>query len=91
MKLKLKYLLSEWLIENKFSSKVNFRDQLIKINRKATGLTNYSNIENLGRCMIHPQNSLKSAWDGVVTMCLMYTAILMPLSLAFYESGTQDA
>lgn len=50
----------------------------------------FTNIEHIESCMIHPDNILKSIWNGIVSILLLYTATIMPLSMAFFESDTQD-
>lgn len=41
--------------------------------------------QNRKKCMIYPNNALKSNWDMVVTMVLIFTCMVTPYRIAFVE------
>jgi hypothetical protein len=50
----------------------------------------FTNIERIEGLMIHPNNVFKSIWNGIISVLLLYTATIMPLSMAFFESDSTD-
>lgn len=40
------------------------------------------------KCMIYPNNELKSYWDGLITLVLLFSCMTTPYRIAFTESDT---
>lgn len=95
MKLKFKSTITAILKELRFfagNSDVVFKkEDIIKklLNHKGN-TENLVNIDQLRDYMIHPDNIFKSIWNGYISILLVYTAIVMPVSMAFYESDNED-
>jgi hypothetical protein len=47
-------------------------------------------IYRLKSCMIYPENRAKEAWDFFMTIILLITCVLTPLSIAFQAEGGKN-
>ncbi|OMJ72010.1 hypothetical protein SteCoe_29654 [Stentor coeruleus] len=95
MKLKFKSIISKLYKEMQFFSgdtkTIFHKDEIISKLIKNHGVTEtLMYIDHLSSFMFHPNNKFREAWNGMISMLLLYTATIMPLSMAFFESDSQD-
>lgn len=95
MKLRFKSTIMNFMKSQQFLKSTSHtllnNDRIVrKIVKKKHPTEAFTNIEHIESCMIHPQNFFKSIWNFIISILLLYTATIMPLSMAFFESDSAD-
>lgn len=97
-RIKLKF---RWILLNYMKSRQYFSDKSEMIFKNKDNLTRrpgkrlateiFIDIEQIEPYMFHPDKAFKSFWNTIVSFLLLYTASIMPLTMAFFETDTEDA
>ncbi|OMJ95209.1 hypothetical protein SteCoe_1414 [Stentor coeruleus] len=95
MKLKFKSIISKLYKELRFfsgdSSTIYRKDEIISKLVKSHAFTEtLMSIDRISNFMFHPKDRFREFWNALISTLLLYTATIMPLSMAFFESEVQD-
>lgn len=95
LKLKFRSILLNYMKSRQFftqKSHIIFKKEEVvkKFVGKRIATEIFIDIEHIEPYMIHPNNPFRSFWNGVVSLLLLYTATIMPLTIAFFETDSED-
>lgn len=95
MKLKYKSLLSKLYHQiQEINILPNQNQSLSSSNDKSTSSLSHSkhimNNENTSKFILHPNSLFREVWNFFISILLLYTATIMPLTMAFFESDSKD-
>jgi CRP-like cAMP-binding protein len=71
--------------------KTNQITNLRKLLKHVGTTEDYTDIEYMKDHLIHPNSLFKNIWNSVLSVLLIYTLVVMPLSICFFESNSEDA
>lgn len=87
----LNFMKSQQYFSNKSEVIFKNKENLTKRPGKRIATEIFIDIEQIEPYMLHPDHPFKSFWNTVVSLLLLYTASIMPLTMAFFETDSEDA